>query len=156
MAWTKLNQRSQRLVQRFECLQGLHFPPPFISVEVRRAIHRFPAGINSHQGEMPTVVEAQAEHGVARLEQRLVHAHVGVGTRVRLDVGVVGAEQRLHALDRQRLDVVQQILLGIDRIPDMFRSSVNALGQITTAVLMNRWVGGEDAGEGPPSTAETA
>jgi Na+/H+-dicarboxylate symporter len=33
------------------------------------------------------------------------------------------------------------ILLGIDRIPDMFRSTVNALGQITTAVLMNRWVG---------------
>ena len=33
------------------------------------------------------------------------------------------------------------ILLGIDRIPDMFRTTVNALGQITTAVLMNRWVG---------------
>jgi len=33
------------------------------------------------------------------------------------------------------------ILLGIDRVPDMFRTTVNALGQITTAVLMNRWVG---------------
>jgi Na+/H+-dicarboxylate symporter len=44
------------------------------------------------------------------------------------------------------------ILLGIDRIPDMFRTTVNALGQITTAVLMDRWVGGEDAPV-PPSPA---
>jgi len=36
------------------------------------------------------------------------------------------------------------ILLGIDRIPDMFRTTVNAMGQITTAVLMDRWVGGEE------------
>ncbi|MCG6958170.1 MAG: dicarboxylate/amino acid:cation symporter [Gemmatimonadetes bacterium] len=35
------------------------------------------------------------------------------------------------------------ILLGIDRIPDMFRSTVNALGQITTTALMDRWVGPE-------------
>jgi Na+/H+-dicarboxylate symporter len=34
------------------------------------------------------------------------------------------------------------ILLGIDRIPDMFRSTVNLLGQITTAVLVDQWVGG--------------
>jgi Na+/H+-dicarboxylate symporter len=33
------------------------------------------------------------------------------------------------------------ILLGIDRIPDMFRSAVNALGQITTTAIMDRWVG---------------
>ena len=34
------------------------------------------------------------------------------------------------------------ILLGIDRIPDMFRSTTNLLGQITTSVLVDRWVGG--------------
>lgn len=33
------------------------------------------------------------------------------------------------------------ILLGIDRIPDMFRSTVNLLGQITTSVLVDQWVG---------------
>ena len=39
------------------------------------------------------------------------------------------------------------ILLGIDRIPDMFRSTLNNLGQLTTAVLMDRWVGsGEEDG----------
>jgi len=46
------------------------------------------------------------------------------------------------------------ILLGIDRIPDMFRSSVNALGQITTAALMDRWVGPEGEAS-PPSGAAT-
>jgi Na+/H+-dicarboxylate symporter len=33
------------------------------------------------------------------------------------------------------------ILLGIDRIPDMFRSTVNLLGQVTTAVVVDGWVG---------------
>ena len=31
------------------------------------------------------------------------------------------------------------ILLGIDRIPDMFRSTVNLLGQITTSVVVEKW-----------------
>jgi len=34
------------------------------------------------------------------------------------------------------------ILLGVDRIPDMFRSSVNSLGQSSTAILVDRWMGG--------------
>ena len=34
------------------------------------------------------------------------------------------------------------ILLGIDRIPDMMRSATNVLGQISTAVLVNRWTQG--------------
>lgn len=38
------------------------------------------------------------------------------------------------------------ILLGIDRIPDMFRTSVNLMGQMTTAVVVDTWVGGEDPG----------
>ncbi len=33
------------------------------------------------------------------------------------------------------------ILLGIDRIPDMFRSTVNLLGQVTTSVVVDAWVG---------------
>ncbi|KPJ84095.1 MAG: hypothetical protein AMS19_02000 [Gemmatimonas sp. SG8_23] len=36
------------------------------------------------------------------------------------------------------------ILLGVDRIPDMFRSTTNLLGQITTAVVVDRWVGGTE------------
>jgi Na+/H+-dicarboxylate symporter len=41
------------------------------------------------------------------------------------------------------------ILLGVDRIPDMFRSTVNALGHLTTAVLMERWIGGSST---PPAS----
>ncbi len=33
------------------------------------------------------------------------------------------------------------ILLGIDRIPDMMRSAINVLGQISTAVFVDRWTG---------------
>jgi Na+/H+-dicarboxylate symporter len=35
------------------------------------------------------------------------------------------------------------ILLGIDRIPDMMRTGVNLLGQISAAVLVDRWTGAE-------------
>ena len=50
-------------------------------------------------GEVAAVVEAQAEDRVARLEQGEVDGDVGVGARVRLHVGVLGAEQRLGPLD---------------------------------------------------------
>lgn len=33
------------------------------------------------------------------------------------------------------------IMLGIDRIPDMMRTAVNLLGQISAAVVVDRWVG---------------
>jgi len=31
------------------------------------------------------------------------------------------------------------ILLGIDRIPDMMRTAVNILGQVSAAVCVDRW-----------------
>lgn len=34
------------------------------------------------------------------------------------------------------------LMLGIDRIPDMMRSAVNVLAQISTATLVDRWTGG--------------
>ena len=52
--------------------------------------------------QMPAVREVHAEDGVAGLEQRQIHAHVGLRAGVRLHVGVLGAEQRLGAADRQR------------------------------------------------------
>jgi Na+/H+-dicarboxylate symporter len=33
------------------------------------------------------------------------------------------------------------LMLGIDRIPDMMRSGVNLLGQVSAAVLVDRWTG---------------
>lgn len=38
------------------------------------------------------------------------------------------------------------ILLGIDRVPDMFRTTVNLLGQITTSVVVDQWVGEGEPG----------
>jgi Na+/H+-dicarboxylate symporter len=42
------------------------------------------------------------------------------------------------------------ILLGIDRIPDMMRSAVNLLSQISVAALVDRWTGGGDSTISPP------
>ena len=33
------------------------------------------------------------------------------------------------------------LMLGIDRIPDMMRLGVNLLGQVSAAVLADRWTG---------------
>lgn len=38
------------------------------------------------------------------------------------------------------------VLLGVDRIPDMFRSAVNALGQIVAAVQIDQWLGHKYSG----------
>ena len=42
------------------------------------------------------------------------------------------------------------ILLGIDRIPDMMRSAINLLSQISVAALVDRWTGGGDSTVSPP------
>lgn len=34
------------------------------------------------------------------------------------------------------------LMLGIDRIPDMMRSAINVMSQISTATLVDRWTGG--------------
>ncbi|MCW8925636.1 MAG: dicarboxylate/amino acid:cation symporter [Xanthomonadales bacterium] len=40
------------------------------------------------------------------------------------------------------------LMLGIDRIPDMMRSAINVLSQISTAALVDRWTGnGQQAAE---------
>ena len=64
-------------------------------------------------GEMAAVREVHPEHGVARLEQRQIHAHVGLGAGMRLHVGVLGAEQRLGAIDRQRFDDVDELAAAV-------------------------------------------
>ena len=43
------------------------------------------------------------------------------------------------------------ILLGIDRIPDMMRSAVNVLSQISVAALVDRWTGGAGRDVSPPA-----
>jgi Na+/H+-dicarboxylate symporter len=43
------------------------------------------------------------------------------------------------------------ILLGIDRIPDMMRSAINVLSQISVAALVDRWTGAGGVETGPSS-----
>ena len=62
---------------------------------------------------MPTVREVGAEHDVARLEQREVDGHVGLGTRVRLDVGVLAAEQLPGPRDGEILDHVDDLAAAV-------------------------------------------
>ena len=56
--------------------------------------------------QVPAVREVHPEDGVPGLQDRHVHGPVRLRPRVRLNVGVLGAEELLHALDRQRLDLV--------------------------------------------------
>ncbi len=72
-------------------------------------------------------VQAHTEDRVAGLHQRMVDRAVRLRTRVRLHVGVVGAEQLLEALDRQPLGHV-----------DVLAAAVVALARIAFGVLVGQ------------------
>ena len=64
---------------------------------------------------------------VARLQQRVVDGGVGLRAGVRLDVGVLGAEQLLRAVDRELLGDV-----------DVLAAAVVALAGIALGVLVGQ------------------
>ena len=78
-------------------------------------------------GEMASVREVHAEDLVALLEGRHVDGHVGLRARVRLDVGVLGREEGLRAVDREPLDLVDELA-----------SSVVALARVALGVLVGQ------------------
>lgn len=57
--------------------------------------------------------EVQTHDRVARLEQREHRRRVGLGARVRLHVGVLGAEQGLHPVDGDLLDHVDVLAAAV-------------------------------------------
>ena len=73
------------------------------------------------------MVERHAEERVAGLEQRHVDGVVGLGAGVRLDVGVLGAEQLLGAVDRQLLGDV-----------DLLAAAVVAAARVALGVLVGQ------------------
>ena len=75
--------------------------------------------------EVPAMREVQSENGVAGLDDRGVGGHVGGGSRVRLHVGVLGAEELLGAVARQVLHHVGE-----------FASTVIALAGIAFGILV--------------------
>ena len=63
--------------------------------------------------EVAAVSEVHAEQRVSRLKQGDEHAHVGLRAGVRLDVGVLGAEQRLGARDGERFGDVHELAAAV-------------------------------------------
>ena len=63
--------------------------------------------------EVATLVEAHAHERVARLQEGQADREVGVGPRVRLHVRVVRSEQRLGALTRQVLGLVDEVVAAV-------------------------------------------
>ena len=64
-------------------------------------------------GEVTAVGEVHAHEAVARLEKREEHRLVRLGARVRLDVGVGGAEELLDAVDGDGLDLVDELAAAV-------------------------------------------
>jgi hypothetical protein len=62
---------------------------------------------------MAAVREVHAEHGIARLDQREVGRHVGLGSRMRLHVGVLRAKERLGTCNRGLLDDVDKLTAAV-------------------------------------------
>ena len=96
-------------------------------VELAAGVHRRAVG------EVAALVEAQAEDLVARVEQRQVDGHVGVGAGVGLHVGVRGAEELLGPVAGDVLDLVDDLVAAV--VP---------LGRVALAVLV-----GEHRARGP-------
>ena len=67
--------------------------------------------------EVAAVGQRQAHDRVAGPQQRVVDGRVGLGARVRLDVGVLGAEQLLGAVDRQLLGDVDVLAAAVVAAP---------------------------------------
>ena len=63
--------------------------------------------------EVAAVGQLHAEDRVARIEQRHVDRVVGLGAGVGLDVGVLGAEQLLGAVDRELLGDVDPLAAAV-------------------------------------------
>ncbi len=59
--------------------------------------------------EVTALVETHAQDGVPRLQHGEVRGHVRLRARVRLDVGVLGAEERLGPFDGETLDLVNDL-----------------------------------------------
>ena len=89
--------------------------------------------------QVAAICQAHAQHGVAGVAQGQVDRRVGLGTGVGLDVGVVGAEQGLGAINRQLLGLVNELT-----------AAVVALARVAFRILVgqHRALGLHDPGAG--------
>ena len=81
---------------------------------VRDHVVRAPGVVDAEPvREMAAVGELHGHHRVARLEQREQGGEVGGRARVRLHVGVLGAEDLLAAVDGELLDLVDDVAAAV-------------------------------------------
>ncbi|OIQ80473.1 hypothetical protein GALL_377760 [mine drainage metagenome] len=78
-------------------------------------------------GQVAAVRQAHAQNSVAGFQHRQVHRGIGLGTRVRLHVGVFGAEQCLGTVDRQLLGDI-----------DVFAAAVITFARVAFGVFVGQ------------------
>ena len=64
-------------------------------------------------GQVAAVVEPERQHRVARLHQPEIHRHVRLRARMGLDVCVLGLEEILGPVDRELLDLVDDLAAAV-------------------------------------------
>ena len=64
-------------------------------------------------GEVATLVEAHRQDRVARAEDCHVRSQVGIGSGVRLHVGMLGAEQGLEPFSGEVFDLVDDLITAV-------------------------------------------
>ena len=77
------------------------------------------------------MIEIHREHGISDVEYSAVDGLVGLGSRVRLHVDVVGAEEFLRARNREILDLV-----------DLLTSTVVAAARVALGVFVRQYRAG--------------
>ncbi|MNO71754.1 hypothetical protein D3C76_626770 [compost metagenome] len=90
-------------------------------------------------GQVTTVCQAHAQNGVATLQQGQVNSGVGLRTGVRLNVGVIGAEQFLGAVDGQLLNNVNVLATTVVTLAWVAFSVL--VGQDRALSFHHRWAG---------------
>ena len=80
-------------------------------VEFARSVHR------STVRQVATFGKAHAKHGIAGLENGHVDRLVGLGSRIRLHVGSLGAKQCLEPVDRELLDDIHVLAATVIPLP---------------------------------------
>jgi hypothetical protein len=87
---------------------------------IRNALVELGGEVQAHAvRQMAAMGEIHRQDGVARVKQRAVNGGVGLRARVRLDVGVIGAEQLLRACYSKSLndvDVPASAAVALTRI----------------------------------------
>ncbi len=108
---------------------GVHVDEARLAVDlVRRDVVQPPGEVDLHAvREVPAVRQGEAHQRVARLHERVERGGVRLCAGVRLDVGVLGPEELLRAVDRELLDDV-----------DVLAAAVVALARVSLGVLVGQ------------------